>query len=241
MKWKKQQRKWLCRIALTAILFSCNIYTDCQNGGAYIVNGSEYRTAEVRLKEQLNEAVEDYINLGQRIKTAPYYDNETALKLVLEHEEAIHAASEKYGVEEAMIQAVLFQEIRFYGIDDPVADWLAQASGRYDSSTGLGQVRAATAIDAYNWMYDTHYDLSDERDLESFWKKLQDDSCNIDIVALQLHRLEVKYQLQGNTTGEQLQEIFAGYNGGGGWAERYGQVVYQYHCAFQEYDAASQR
>ncbi len=224
------------------------------------VNGCESQTAEEQLQIKLEKAVEGYINLGQMIKTAPCYSTEDALNLVLQHDAEITAAAQKYGVEKAMIQAVLFQEIRFYGIEDPVADaWVSLTyaeedrqteSGsrmagelslfrvihKQDSSTGIAQIYAKTAIEAYNWKYGTEYDPSDIATLEQFWMGLQDDACCIDTEAMVLAKIMDDQQVSTPLTEDETRQVMARYNGTNSWAQKYGEVTAQYYAAFQEYN-----
>lgn len=114
------------------------------------------------------------------------------MKTVILYDDVITDAAKKYDVEKEMIQSVLFQEIRFYGLDDPIADELVKKSYEYetkiyelggsflppipvigyrtDSSTGLGQIFAKTAIEATNWYQeDMVYDYSNIEDRKEMW------------------------------------------------------------------------
>lgn len=224
------------------------------------VNGCESQTPEAQLQIKLEKAVEDYMNLGQMIKTAPCYSTEDALDCVLQYDAEITTAAQKYGVEKAMIQAVLFQELRFYGIEDPVADaWVAMTyaeedrraengSGtageaslfrmirKQDSSTGIAQIYAKTAIEAHNWKYGTEYDPADIATLEQFWMGLQDDTCCIDTEAMVLAKIMDDRQVSIPLTEDETGQVMARYNGTNGWAQKYGEVTARYYAAFQEYD-----
>lgn len=224
------------------------------------VNGCESQTPEAQLQIKLEKAVEDYMNLGQMIKTAPCYSTEDALDCVLQYDAEITAAAQRYGVEKAMIQAVLFQELRFYGIEDPVADaWVAMTyaeedrraengSGtageaslfrmirKQDSSTGIAQIYAKTAIEAHNWKYGTEYDPADIATLEQFWMGLQDDTCCIDTEAMVLAKIMDDRQVSIPLTEDETGQVMARYNGTNGWAQKYGEVTARYYAAFQEYD-----
>lgn len=224
------------------------------------VNGCESQTAEEQLQIKLEKAVDGYINLGQMLKTAPCYSTEDALDCVLQYDAEITAAAQKYGVEKAMIQAVLFQEIRFYGIEDPVADaWVAMTYAeedrqtengggtageaslfrmirKQDSSTGIAQIYAKTAIEAHNWKYGTEYDPSDIATLEQFWMGLQDDACCIDTEAMVLAKIMDDQQVSTPLTEDETRQVMARYNGTNSWAQKYGEVTARYYAAFQEYN-----
>ncbi|RKM63210.1 hypothetical protein D6856_03545 [Butyrivibrio sp. XB500-5] len=221
---------------------------------------------------ELSEVTDEDLSFLQETKDC-FYSNEEALEKVTALNDDIEAAAKKYGIDKAMLQAILFREIRCYGVDDPVADSLVVQSYSYeqqmesymewssninfsnwwqiffrqppqipigyrtDSSTGVGQIFAATAIDAYNSYYGTDYDSSDWHVKEEFWNNLQDDSYSVDMVALVLinNAKELGYDVN-NLTDEQLQDVFRRYNGFGDNAEAYGEVVKQYYDSFSEYN-----
>lgn len=218
--------------------------------------------AKEQLKASLDTAVDGYINLGQRIVTLPCMGNDEALEVVLSHDAAIGAASEKYNVEKEMIQSVLFQELRFYNVGDPIADSLVRQTQFYehqveayekagllekmargvptppivyykDSSTGLGQIFAITAIDATNWYEETSYDRNDKKNLEKFWNELQDENYNIDMVGRVL-----AYKRSTLPEGADAKRIMKAYNGSKELAEKYSNVTLQYYKAFEEYNSA---
>ena len=263
---KRQQTRIVCGLILVLgiVSFMQNHYDTywkkSQIMTVITVNGCESQTPEAQLQIKLEKAVEDYMNLGQMIKTAPCYSTEDALDCVLQYDAEITAAAQKYGVEKAMIQAVLFQELRFYGIEDPVADaWVAMTyaeedrraengSGtvgeaslfrmirKQDSSTGIAQIYAKTAIEAHNWKYSTEYDSSDIATLERFWIGLQDDTRSIDTEAMVLAKIMDDQAVSVPLTEDEAGQVMARYNGTNGWAQKYGEVTTRYYAAFQEYD-----
>lgn len=205
-----------------------------------------------------------YATALQLLCAAPYYSNEDALEVVLRFGPAIADAAERYGVEQEMLQAVLFQELRFLNVFDEVDvfvcatyEYLQRVEGcaqlpwylqslspppapppvyRLDSSTGLGQIFAATAIDAINWSEGrTVYDCGNWRDLRTVWLKLKtDDVYNIETAALVLAYKRSLLQDAGNpspTPGD----IMQAYNGTGPLSLRYRAVTLEYYQAFQTY------
>lgn len=224
------------------------------------------------LLTELSTLTDEDLSLLQKTKDC-FYSNEGALDKVMSLDDEIEKAAEKYGLDKAMLQAILFREIRCYGVDDPVADSLVVQSYSYeqqmesymewssninfsnwwqiffrqppqipvgyrtDSSTGVGQIFAATAIDAYNSYYGTDYDKNDWHVKEEFWNNLQDESYSVDMVALVLinNAKELGYDVN-NLTDEQLQDVFRRYNGFGDSAEAYGETVKQYYDSFSEYN-----
>lgn len=249
---KRQQTRIVCGLILVLgiVSFMQNHYDTywkkSQIMTVITVNGCESQTSEAQLQIKLEKAVEDYMNLGQMIKTAPCYSTEDALDCVLQYDAEITAAAQKYGVEKAMIQAVLFQELRFYGIEDPVADaWVAMTYAeaslfrmirKQDSSTGIAQIYAKTAIEAHNWEYDTEYDPSDIATLERFWIGLQDDTRSIDTEAMVLAKIMDDQEVSVPLTEDEAGQVMARYNGTNSWAQKYGKVTTRYYAAFQEYD-----
>lgn len=106
-----------------------------------------------------------------------------------------------------------------------------------DSSTGVGQIFAATAIDAYNLEYGTNYNKLDWKDKELFWNKLQDDQYNVEMAAmvLKLKANDCGYNIN-NLSDEQRKLVLAGYNGSGDAALAYGVTVHDYYESFSEYN-----
>ena len=219
--------------------------------------GDDLKDPRDELYDNLKEAVNGYANVGQILKTAPYNSTKEAMNTVIIYDNVITDAANKYDVEKEMIQSVLFQEIRFYGLDDPIADDLVKKSYVYemekeiyesggklfppmpvigyrtDSSTGLGQIFAKTAIEAINWYQgNTVYDYSNIKDREDMWYNLQNDLYNIEMVGMVLayKRECIK---DNNYT---VKDILKAYNGSGELAEKYSDVAMLYYNAFKQYN-----
>ncbi len=87
--------------------------------------------AKTKLEKEL-KAISDRDMTGpQKLKDSIYSDAMT-LDKVLSLDSYIEKASEKYGVDKAMIQAVLYREIRCYGYDDPVGDAKVRQTYAYE-------------------------------------------------------------------------------------------------------------
>ena len=113
--------------------FTLNSYGYCWGNPMLLVDlDGKKAQDEKKLLSDLTKAVNEYINWGQEIKTCIYNTEVEALEIVLKYDEQITTAAIQYGVEKEMIQAVLFQEIRFYGADDPIADILVVQSYAYE-------------------------------------------------------------------------------------------------------------
>lgn len=210
----------------------------------------------------LEESVSRYATLPQLLGTAPYYSSGAALELVLSHDGDVAWAAREFHVEREMLQAVLFQEIRFLNVFDEV-DWFVSASYDYlqrlddcrrgrlrvpvppplvfrtDSSTGLGQIFASTAIAAINWDAGHQvYDCGDWRDLRTVWTRLRtDDSYNIRVAALVLAHKRSLLREQGLAEPSPA-DIMQAYNGTGPLSVRYRQVTQEYYLAFLAYHQA---
>lgn len=227
---------------------------------------SERDRPEDRLLEALEESVQNYATPLQLLGTAPYYSSEAALALVLSYDGAVTAAAEKAGVEKAMLQAVLFQEIRFLNLLDEVDLFVAATHAylrqleeyeelpreervyalppvrpvvyRLDSSTGLGQIFADTAIRAVNWQAGFPvYDRTDWHDLSAVWDRLRsDDVYNIETAALVLAYKRGVLQAEGNPAPTAA-DIMQAYNGTGELSRRYREAVCAYCEAFRRWNS----
>lgn len=223
--------------------------------------------AERALLDRLTQSVDRYATPLQRIQTAPYYSNEGALEVVLHYGPVIARAAEQYGVERETLQAVLFQELRFLNIFDEVDafvlatyDYLQQTEDRLslprhlrsfslppvpplvyrlDSSTGLGQIFAKTAIRALNWREGRPvYDESSWKDLRTVWVRLKtDDVYNIETAALVLSHKRSLLREAGNPDPSPA-DIMQAYNGTGELSVRYRNVALEYYLAFRAYNNA---
>lgn len=221
-----------------------------------------YDNATLKLQKELKTVSDRDMNIPMKVKDC-FNTDEKTLEKVFSLDAYIENASEKYGVDKAMIQAVLYREIRCYGLDDPVSDaavietyaskhlteFYKSNNAKFrqipntpidivdDSSTGVGQIFAATAIDAYNLEYGTNYNKLDWKDKELFWNKLQDDQYNVEMAAmvLKLKANDCGYNIN-NLSDEQRKLVLAGYNGSGDAALAYGVTVHDYYESFSEYN-----
>lgn len=237
-----------------------------RSGGRAMTLGKESGGDRQRLLAALEESVEGYATPLQLLGTAPYYSSEAALELVLSCDKTITDAAARYGVEKAVLQAVLFQELRFLNVLDEVDLFVAATHAylrqmedyeslpgseralalpptrpvvfRLDSSTGLGQIFADTAIQAVNWQAGRQvYDPEDWHDVCAVWTRLrEDDTYNIETAALVL---AYKRSLLRSESGIEPSagDIIQAYNGTGELSRRYREVVCAYCRAFRQYGA----
>jgi peptidoglycan hydrolase-like protein with peptidoglycan-binding domain len=204
------------------------------------------------------------------------YKNELSLSMVLSHDPLITGLARSLGIRKSLIQTTLYREIRFYGVSDDGADLLvantydyevkleewnnlspAQQTAfakpvppvpsNYDSSTGLGQIFAATAIDARNYctqqgvIRGSLLNKSNWHDMWSTWQKLRDDDdFSISTVPLVLisgaHDISQRKPDLTYTEDETL-AVFTRYNGFGSAAEFYGREQLGMYRVFEKYNA----
>jgi RHS repeat-associated protein len=226
------------------------------------VFGGKRSSAYTTLLDSLSKSVNNYKTFWQTVGTALYNSDKEALDTVLSYDAVISQSAQEFKIDKAMIQAILFQEIRFFNLLDAV-DGIVIATYNYkfrceeysnmpwyekmtvippippiyqreDSSTGLGQIFASTAIDALNWQAKyTKYDKSNWKTVWDIWSKLHyDNEYNVYMVGLVLaHK---KYLIQNNNP----QLIMQRYNGTGDLAKKYGIVTQEYYNAFKKYNSS---
>ncbi|WP_026517784.1 hypothetical protein [Butyrivibrio sp. MC2021] len=199
------------------------------------------KSGKLDLLMKLQGDIVGYANIGQYLKTSLFNSSIESLDYIVKNDALISQIADANGMDKAMIQAVLFQEIRFYGIDDPLADAAVELGVKGDSSTGLGQIFAGTAIEAYNHFNpDSKLSADNPEDIAKMWEQLQDPAYNIDMVAKVLSYKAWKngYSVE-NMSPEEIQKMFRSYNGSGDLAERYGEVVMNYYKHFKEENGQS--
>ena len=201
--------------------------------------------------------------IGDGYAYLPIYnilDVNEALEDVLEHDDIITEYCNEYRIPKEFVQSVLFREIWCYSVTDAAADvavqeYYAWKEGvgseplikKTDSSTGLGQIFASTAIKALNNADDrnfisltTQYDASDWYDVWIVWQKLHNNNTfNIQCCSLVI--LDCQYEFQDDVpyddffdfSESQIKTILARYNGYGDAAAEYGDICYQYYQIFE--------
>ena len=193
-----------------------------------------------------------------------YYTVNEALNIILDYDSVITDYCNEYRIPKEFVQSVLFREIWCYSITDDVADNLVKEYYAWkrgestippivqhsDSSTGLGQIFASTAIDALNHaderefiMLDTQYDSSDWNDVWDVWYSLHTDQeynlkcCALVILDCQYEYEEtVPYENFFDYSSTQIKKILSRYNGTGEAAVEYGELCYVYYQIFAEYN-----
>ncbi|WP_369191271.1 glycoside hydrolase domain-containing protein [Streptomyces sp. R08] len=157
------------------------------------------------------------------------------------------SVSRTYGMRKALIQCPLLWEIRTYNIADKAADDAVEAGLKDDSSTGLGQIRAHTGIDARNYCVDAGIitgrimstDNSD--DLSTMWHSLHDDDVynvsTIPAVLVQGAALLGIARPTVDSSTDDSRRIMGRYNGTGDGAERYGNAMIGLFAVFEKYNS----
>ena len=237
---------------------------------------------EILLRNDLDEIISEQMPWSNQQATRFHNSTNDSIDTILNYDEHILTVAERHGLDPALIQAVLLRELRWVNPTDDIADagvrnahiwqnhmddWNARPlwqqalappmrppmNMREDSSTGLGQIFARTAINAMNWYHHDRLDISDRQgDSPPFdfndrhqrfdvWNRLQtDNEFNIDMVGMVLHHKIASERELGfdpaTTCSDEIRAILARYNGFGSDAEQYGDETYQYFRRFQEFN-----
>ena len=223
------------------------------------ITSSTYNKIDVEEKE-LTDAnlikLEGMVENSSKEST-PLYSANKAINLVLNKDASISKASNQLKVPKSFLQAILLREISNINDLDSIADKAVEmyfdevekkgsSQKKADSSTGLGQIFAATAIESHNELVskgiinDNRIDANDIATRKSIWYKLKDDDeYNILAVA---KALKAKASYKGFASklyqldDSQKQSLFKAYNGSGTDAQKYGEVVLSYQKELSIYN-----
>jgi hypothetical protein len=180
-----------------------------------------------------------------------------AVDMILGYDNIIDKVSSQLKVPKEMIQSILYRELICYGMDDVAKDLVVQqyyisreinlpgtAYDTYnfmnleeearDSSTGIGQIFASTAIKAENVVF-RNYNLNkdNEDDLWMMWQRLQNQETNIYYVGLVLKMESTNLRIDLSTsTREEKIKVLGKYNGN----TEYGRQVIEYYDLFKKYN-----
>lgn len=189
---------------------------------------------------------------------------EEAVNLVVKYDKSIDIYSEMYHVKKEMIQSILARELICADYLDSLSDiavqnyyhnkaeferycslkWYQQLvygrpNYRYpekeDSSTGLGQIFARTAMKAreYTLMQgENHYSYNNWKQRKKIWYLLKDnDNYNIEMICRVL-LYEAKKTSLKNPSKQVFQKVVGAYNGN----IAYGKKLYEYRAYFAKYN-----
>ncbi|WP_018684453.1 hypothetical protein [Actinokineospora enzanensis] len=150
------------------------------------------------------------------------------------------------GVRKALVQTPLMWEIRKLNILDPGADEAVEQGLKNDSSTGLGQIFAQTAIRARNFCVRQGIiggrilDFGNDTDRMDVWTRLRhDDIYNINTVPLVLIEGANDVGLSRpnlDYSEADTQQTLARYNGTGDAAANYGRQLIGLYRVFEKYN-----
>ena len=212
-----------------------NLYMYCEGDPVNNIDREGEKTKKVTKKEKkpkwyTNKTLlkaKDGLSLVTRKKSV--YTEREALDKIYKYNKAV-LSSCFGGVNANMVRAILFRELICYGIDDPVADLMVREGLRSDSSTGIGQIFASTAIKAYEFVYEKKW----KKSKLLMWEALQDNTTNIKYVAfvLAMYSKEVGVNLHKSKSDSNLKKVFSRYNGTNNNAKKYGAAVLSYYKEF---------
>lgn len=225
-----------------------------------------------KLYDELEKQVSYDFTIFEEIKAR--YSTLQALDIVLSKDKLITDICNKLKFPKAIYQTILFRELRCVWIQDDFADALVMASYsyddalerwsnlspaqqlitpaptmplgyRHDSSTGLGQIFAKTAIAAHNFavlskiISDRLYNYSNYNDKKTMWFNLKDnDEFNLKYIlyVLVYEASNLAYNNSYFTyTENQIQKLLTKYNGTGDSANEYGRECFGWYAIFNKY------
>jgi hypothetical protein len=226
-----------------------------------------------QLRGRLVHDLEAYRAKVKSPQTALKHSVGESVDVIVAYDPLITRLGNTFGMRKAVIQAEVYWEYwketpldniadagveSWYGYKEAYESWskfplgappLPPIGGRDDSSTGISQIFASTAIAAHNWAVDHHLITGkhlDGRDWHVKWKMWQqlhgDGNDNISTVPLVLLQGAAEVgvpRIHWNTTFGQLQRVFARYNGTGPQAAQYGTELEGVYQIFDHYNALS--
>lgn len=212
------------------------------------------------LKPQLLADVRAYLESigvaeeGLQLEGAPVvtlWSNTQAVEMILRVDSKITEAANRFKLPKSLVQCPFLWEYRKFTHLDVVADQSVRnyyASlpnlGENDSSTGLGQMKAATAIRGQNHCINmglvqgSLMDPANESDLWTMWQRLQDESFAINMAPQILLEgaNELGIMLGRGRPEFDYQQTLARYNGTGPAAEKYGQELIGLYRVLEKYN-----
>lgn len=200
------------------------------------------------------------------------YTAEEALELIFKYDQPITSMANRLQMPKALIQGILLREITCIYIADDMADlavmnyftyeqnldtymklpWYLKigmiievpSPMRNDSSTGLGQIFAKTAINSNNYAIDkkyivgNKYNYDDWSQRKTIWYKLKNDNeYNVGMVGLVLKTGAAEKKVDTKKlTANDTKIVLARYNGTAKATSKYGSLVYNYYKIFKQYN-----
>ena len=213
------------------------------------------KTSEKVLRSRLKALRNSQLKRTTKIKSL--YSSNMAVDIILRYDNIIDEVSSQLKIQKEMIQSILYRELICYGMDDVVKDLVVRqyyisreinmpgtAYDMYnfmnlddevkDSSTGIGQIFASTAIKAENMVFRNYnLDKDNEDDVWMMWQRLQNPETNIYYVGLVLKMEAMRLGINLSTaTRDEKIKVFGKYNGN----IAYGRHVIKYYDLFKKYN-----
>ncbi|WP_159065800.1 RHS repeat-associated core domain-containing protein [Gorillibacterium timonense] len=179
--------------------------------------------AEAELLRTLDKLFSD--EFGRKAK---FGQNTTvaAVNKILKYTNRIDIVSYALGVDNSMIAAVMFREIRCFGPSDNFDTLKLKIRG--DASIGLGQIFVKTAQRSEKLARKDAPEYSDKQ----MAKRLLDEQTSIYYIGIVLKANSIILKEDSSVASV---PILALYNGKGNAAKKYGEQTYQYSLAFRKY------
>ena len=210
-----------------------NLFSYCENNPVNCVDYAGYSTGYVKDRELRNGM--GLSSFWTRAKSI--YTPSSCLNKIAKYHDWIMKCAQGFKIPGEMIMAVLYREMTCYGVDDQIADasvmrhyMIGKWTGwKSDSSTGLAQITATTAISAEKYL-----GYNSTRNTWTMWQYLQNEKTNIFycgmVLRYEAEKLGLKYGIYRKNY-DFIQKVFTKYNGGSG----YGKEVIKIYKQFLKY------
>ena len=212
--------------------------------------------------------------LGERKTAVSVNTTAECIDIVLQYDIIITNLANCFGIPKSLIQTIMLRELWCLNIADAVGDgevinyfawkedceyWENQSSLyqslvpypdapiplKDDSSTGLCQIFASTAIKAYNeaielgYIFGSKIDITDWKQCRDVWFSLKNNNeYNINMATLNILSCINEYCYSfdfGNYTPSMYKQVFTRYNADMNTINDYGQECYKYFLIFNKY------
>ena len=226
--------------------------SDSQNPNNSLDDVLTVGTLKTIMKSELVPYLDQIMSVLQKAKSLR--TREETFQDLMSYDEIITKYSKLYKVRKSLIQTIIMWEHGVEGIDDLASDVAVREYyengidiGKHDSSTGVCQIFASTAIDAINFAVEkgilTDQDKigNSKEEIGSVWIVLHyNQEANIKYATLNL--LKCAYEKNGgydyDTDPSNIKRILERYNGSGDAAVEHGERNYGLYKLFEKYNEA---
>ncbi|MEN8907656.1 MAG: hypothetical protein ABF289_17030 [Clostridiales bacterium] len=176
------------------------------------------------------------------------FSTKEIVEIINKYASTIEKTGTELGLNYNLIKSIIFREQLLFNFDDYFADSLVEnyykekdentedVNNKTDSSTGLGQIFAKTAISAENTINKSEMSIDNSDDIKDMWFNLQNDETNIYYIGLVLKEKVVNNNIDlSSNNPDSLMKLFEKYNGNGDEAVQYGNQTYDYYTIFEKY------